>query len=95
MFMSGWMGIDLAQYGLDEPIGNVDSNAILSAVKACQPEYAPGTLRNNLFRGGDRLPDDHRGATYRVGGSGSTIIERPSTVTSSSASVASLHTRDR
>lgn len=36
VFMSGWMGIDLAQYGLDEPIGNVDSNAILSAVRAFQ-----------------------------------------------------------
>jgi alkanesulfonate monooxygenase SsuD/methylene tetrahydromethanopterin reductase-like flavin-dependent oxidoreductase (luciferase family) len=36
VFMSGWMGVDLAQYGLDEPIGNVDSNAILSAVKAFQ-----------------------------------------------------------
>jgi hypothetical protein len=34
--MSGWMGVDLARYGLDEPIGNVDSNAILSAVKAFQ-----------------------------------------------------------
>jgi long-chain alkane monooxygenase len=36
VFMSGWMGVDLARYGLDEPIGNVDSNAILSAVKAFQ-----------------------------------------------------------
>jgi alkanesulfonate monooxygenase SsuD/methylene tetrahydromethanopterin reductase-like flavin-dependent oxidoreductase (luciferase family) len=36
VFMSGWMGIDLARYGLDEPIGNVDSNAILSAVAAFQ-----------------------------------------------------------
>jgi hypothetical protein len=174
--MSGWMGIDLAQYGLDEPIGNVNSNAILSAVKAFQaadpdggewavrdiadwgkiggmgplivgsgervadvlqewvaetdvdgfnlayavtpgsfadvidhvvpvlttrgayqPEYTPGTLRNKLFGEGDRLPDEHRGATYRVGGPGSTIIERPSTVpsSSSSTSVASLPTRGR
>jgi long-chain alkane monooxygenase len=168
VFMSGWMGVDLAGYGLDEPIGNVDSNAILSAVKAFQsadpdggewavrdianwgkiggigplfvgsgeriadllqewvdetdvdgfnlayaitpgsfadfiehvvpvltargayqPEYTPGTLRNKLFGRGDRLPDEHRGASYRVGGAGSTIIERPSTVPSSSASVAS------
>ncbi len=167
-FMSGWMGIDLSRYGLDEPIGNVDSNAILSAVKAFQSadpdggewavrdianwgkiggigplfvgsgeriadllqewvdetdvdgfnlayaitpgtfadfidhvvpvltargayqaEYTPGTLRNKLFGRGDRLPDEHRGATYRVGGSASTIIARPSTVPSSSASVAS------
>ena len=32
MFMSGWMGVDLSQYDLDEPIGNVKSNAIQSAV---------------------------------------------------------------
>lgn len=167
-FMSGWMGVDLSRYGLDEPIGNVDSNAILSAVKAFQSadpdggewavedianwgkiggigprfvgsgeriadllqewvdetdvdgfnlayaispgtfadfvdhvvpvltargayqsEYAPGSLRNKLFGRGDRLPDEHRGASYRVGGPASTIIERPSTVPSSSASVAS------
>jgi FMN-dependent oxidoreductase (nitrilotriacetate monooxygenase family) len=167
-FMSGWMGVDLSRYGLDEPIGNVDSNAILSAVKAFQSadpdggewavedianwgkiggigprfvgsgeriadllqewvdetdvdgfnlayaitpgsfadfidhvvpvltargayqsEYAPGSLRNKLFGRGDRLPDEHRGASYRVGGPGSTIIDRPSTVPSSSASVAS------
>ena len=36
VFMSGWMGMDLAHYGLDEPIGNVDSNAILSALKVFQ-----------------------------------------------------------
>src|SRR6478735_8773576 len=33
VFMSGWMGMDLAHY---EPIGNVDSNAILSALKVFQ-----------------------------------------------------------
>jgi FMN-dependent oxidoreductase (nitrilotriacetate monooxygenase family) len=174
VFMSGWMGVDLARYGLDEPIGNVDSNAILSAVKAFQSadpdggewavrdianwgkiggigplivgsgsrvadllqewvsetdvdgfnlayaitpgtfadfiehvvpvltargayqsEYAPGTLRNKLFGHGDRLPHEHRGSTYRVGGPSSTIIERPSTVPSSSASVASQPTASR
>ena len=167
VFMSGWMGVDLARYGLDEPIGNVDSNAILSAVKAFQSadpdgrewavrtspngvrsaawvraswapvtsvadtlqewveetdvdgfnlayaitpgsfadfvdhvvpvltergayqsDYAPGSLRNKLLGNGDRLPDEHRGARYRVGGPDSTIIERPSTVPSSSASAA-------
>ena len=36
VFMSGWMGVDLAHYGLDEPIGNVNSNAILSALKVFQ-----------------------------------------------------------
>ncbi|GAA1460064.1 LLM class flavin-dependent oxidoreductase [Williamsia maris] len=34
VFMSGWMGIDLSSYDLDEPIGNVHSNAIQSAVAA-------------------------------------------------------------
>ena len=68
---------------------------VLTARGAYQPEYAPGTLRNKLFGDGDRLPDEHRGATYRVGGPASTIIERPSTVPSSSTSVASLPTRGR
>jgi long-chain alkane monooxygenase len=174
VFMSGWMGIDLARYGLDEPIGNVDSNAILSAVAAFQSadpdggewavrdiaqwgeiggmgplivgsgsavadvlqdwvdetdvdgfnlayavtpgsfadfiehvvpeltargayqtEYAPGTLRNKLFGRGDRLPDEHRGSGYRVGGPSSTVIERPSTVPSSSSSAASQATAGR
>jgi FMN-dependent oxidoreductase (nitrilotriacetate monooxygenase family) len=174
VFMSGWMGVDLARYGLDEPIGNVDSNAILSAVKAFQsadpdgrewavrdiaewgeiggmgprivgsgvhvadtlqqwveetdvdgfnlayaitpgsfadfiehvvpvltergayqPAYAPGSLRNKLLGRGDRLPDEHRGASYRIGGPASTIIERPSTVPSSSASDAAQPARGR
>ena len=111
MFMSGWMGVDLAAYGLDEPIGNVDSNAILSAVKAFQfieyvvpvltarvayqSEYAPGTLRNKLLGRGDRLPDEHRGSRYRVGGPASTIVDRPSTMPSSSSSTASRPTASR
>ncbi len=32
--MSGWMGIDLSQYDLDEPVGNVKSNAIQSVHRA-------------------------------------------------------------
>jgi FMN-dependent oxidoreductase (nitrilotriacetate monooxygenase family) len=32
VFMSGWMGVDLSQFDLDEPIGNVKSNAIQSTV---------------------------------------------------------------
>ncbi|KGJ77459.1 5,10-methylene tetrahydromethanopterin reductase [Cryobacterium roopkundense] len=36
VFMSGWMGIDLSTYDLDEPIGNVKSNAIQSAVSNVQ-----------------------------------------------------------
>lgn len=153
VFMSGWMGIDLSRYDLDDPIGEVNSNAIRSAVAAFQEfdddgrewtvrdiaawagiggmgpvfvgsgttvadrlqewveetdidgynlayaitpgtfedivahvvpvltergayprEYVPGTLRNALFGAGDRLPDDHRGARYRVGGPGSTNL---------------------
>ncbi len=129
VFMSGWMGVDLSQYDLDEPIGNVKSNAIQSAVANFQrpnadlgpyivggavsiadqlqewveetdvdgfnlayaitpgtfediveyviPElrkrgaypdaYVEGTLRNKLHGAGDRLPENHRGAQYRVG----------------------------
>ncbi|PPJ28463.1 5,10-methylene tetrahydromethanopterin reductase [Nocardia nova] len=153
VFMSGWMGIDLSRYDLDDPIGEVNSNAILSAVAAFQEfdddgrewtvrdiaawagiggmgpvfvgsgtsvadrlqewvdetdidgynlayaitpgtfedivrhvipvltergayprEYVPGTLRNALFGAGDRLPDDHRGARFRLGGPGSTAL---------------------
>ncbi|MGA4786821.1 LLM class flavin-dependent oxidoreductase [Nocardia sp. AB354] len=153
VFMSGWMGIDLSRYDLDDPIGEVNSNAILSAVAAFQEfdddgrewtvrdiaawagiggmgpvfvgsgtsvadrlqewvdetdidgynlayaitpgtfedivrhvipvltergayprEYVPGTLRNALFGVGDRLPADHRGARYRLGGPGSTAL---------------------
>ena len=71
--MSGWMGVDLARYGLDEPIGNVDSNAILSAVKA--------------FQSAD--PDGREWAVRDIAewaeiGRDSKIIERPSTVPSSS-----------
>ena len=151
-FLSGWMGIDLSQYELDEPLGNVRSNAIQSTVAAFQAdnpegrawtirdmverngiaglgatvvgsastvadelerivaetgvdgfnlayavtpgtfedvveyvvpelqrrgvyptEYAEGTLRQKLFGAGDRLPEDHRGAQYRVGAPLSTI----------------------
>jgi len=145
VFMSGWMGIDLSQYDLDEPIGNVKSNAIQSVVANYQEanedggewkvrdiarlgaigglgpfivgsgaeiadilqewvdetdvdgfnlayaitpgtfedvvtyvipelrahgaypdEYVDGTLRNKLHGRGDRLPDEHKGAGYRV-----------------------------
>ena len=146
VFMSGWMGIDLSKYDLDEPIGNVKSNAIQSTVANFQKanedgsewkvrdiarlgaigglgpfivgsgseiadqlqewvdetdvdgfnlayaitpgtfedvvefvvpelqkrgayptEYVEGTLRQKLHGRGDRLPDEHRGANYRVG----------------------------
>ncbi|GAA1936060.1 LLM class flavin-dependent oxidoreductase [Microbacterium aoyamense] len=146
VFMSGWMGIDLSQYDLDEPVGNVPSNAIRSVIAnyeesaangetftvrdiaeggaigglgptivgsgeeiadllqdwveytdvdgfnlayAITPgtfedivehvvpvlqargvyptEYADGTLREKLHGRGDRLPEEHRGAGFRVG----------------------------
>ncbi|MBT0566236.1 LLM class flavin-dependent oxidoreductase [Williamsia sp. CHRR-6] len=41
-FMSGWMGIDLSVYDLDEPIGNVHSNAIQSAVASFQQATEDG-----------------------------------------------------
>jgi hypothetical protein len=84
VFMSGWMGVDLARYGLDEPIGNVDSNAILSAVKAFQSadpdgrEWAVRDIAEWAEIGGD-----------------SKIIERPSTVPSSSGSDAAQPARGR
>ena len=149
--MSGWMGIDLSQYDLDEPIGNVKSNAIQSTVANFQAanedgsewkvrdiarlgaigglgpfmigsgeeiadqlqewvtetdvdgfnlayaitpgtfedvvehvipvlrargaypeEYAEGTLRHKLHGPGDRLPAEHKGAGFRIGGIAST-----------------------
>ncbi|WIE55337.1 LLM class flavin-dependent oxidoreductase [Curtobacterium sp. MCBD17_003] len=144
---SGWMGVDLAQYDLDEPLGNIESNAIQSAAanlsaatgedgstwtvrdiarrtaigglgpvevgsgatiadrlqeivretdvdgfnlayavtpgtwedvvefvvpelraRGAYPEASgAGPLRDKLFGRGDRLPDEHRGASHRVG----------------------------
>jgi FMN-dependent oxidoreductase (nitrilotriacetate monooxygenase family) len=42
VFMSGWMGIDLSQYDPEEPIGNVESNAIQSAVANYQAANEEG-----------------------------------------------------
>lgn len=39
---SGWMGIDLSRYGLDDPIGIVQSNAIQSTVASFQQENPDG-----------------------------------------------------
>ncbi|MFF1635682.1 LLM class flavin-dependent oxidoreductase [Leifsonia sp. NPDC058248] len=153
VFMSGWMGVDLSKYDLDEPIGNVQSNAIQSVVANYQranadggewtvrdigrlgaigglgpfivgsgseiadqlqewvdetdvdgfnlayaitpgtfedvvefvipelrkrgaypDEYAPGSLRNKLHGAGDRLPQNHRGASYRLGAAQSSAV---------------------
>jgi long-chain alkane monooxygenase len=144
---SGWMGVDLSQYDLDEPLGNIESNAIQSAAAnlaaatgsdgsawtirdiarqtaigglgpvevgsgatiasrlqqiqdetdvdgfnlayavtpgtwedviafvvpelrargAYPTEYVQGSLRQKLHGRGDRLPAEHRGASFRVG----------------------------
>ena len=53
--MSGWMGIDLAQYDLDEPIGDVESNAMQSAVasfRSAHPEGGEWTVRDIARWGG-------------------------------------------
>ena len=43
VFMSGWMGVDLSEFALDEPIGNVKSNAIQSAVANFQAANHDGS----------------------------------------------------
>ncbi len=44
VFMSGWMGVDLSEYELDDPIGDVESNAIRSAVAAFSQADESGKL---------------------------------------------------
>lgn len=47
--MSGWMGIDLSEYSLDDPIGEVKSNAIQSTVSNFQKvndDGKPWTVRD-------------------------------------------------
>ena len=64
VFMSGWMGIDLSQYDLDEPVGNVKSNAIQSVIANYEESAKNGeqfTVRD-IARGG------------AIGGLGPTII---------------------
>jgi alkanesulfonate monooxygenase SsuD/methylene tetrahydromethanopterin reductase-like flavin-dependent oxidoreductase (luciferase family) len=39
-----------------------------SSPSEARTQYVPGTLRNALFERGDRLPEEHRGARYRLGG---------------------------
>ncbi|WP_018298154.1 LLM class flavin-dependent oxidoreductase [Corynebacterium lubricantis] len=152
--MSGWTGADLSLYDLDEPITNIESNAIQSTAATIsngtgdgawtvrklgestgiggfgpvlvgsgaqiaaelahiqdetdldgfnfayaitpgtfediveyvvpelqklgryKTEYTPGSLRNKLFGAGDRLPEEHRGASYRIGRENSTATDR-------------------
>jgi FMN-dependent oxidoreductase (nitrilotriacetate monooxygenase family) len=42
VLMSGWMGVDLSSYDLDEPVGNVQSNAIQSTVNSFKQESDEG-----------------------------------------------------
>jgi FMN-dependent oxidoreductase (nitrilotriacetate monooxygenase family) len=52
---SGWMGIDLSEYDLDDPIGEVESNAVHSAVAAFQqadPEGGEWKVRDIARWGG-------------------------------------------
>ena len=70
VLMSGWMGVDLSKYDLDEPVGNVKSNAIQSTVASFKQEADEGrewTVRDI--------------AEYaKVGGYGIKIIGSPSEV---------------
>ncbi|MFC0582168.1 LLM class flavin-dependent oxidoreductase [Micrococcoides hystricis] len=48
VLLSGWMGVDLSKYDLDDPIGDVESNAIQSLVTSLQTGTAdnePWTVR--------------------------------------------------
>ncbi|MBF0672432.1 MAG: LLM class flavin-dependent oxidoreductase [Salinibacterium sp.] len=45
VFMSGWMGVDLSQFDLDEPIGNVKSNAIQSSLENVRRAGEDGRVR--------------------------------------------------
>lgn len=70
VFMSGWMGIDLSRYDLDDPIGEVESNAIQSAVAAFQqadPDGREWRVRDIAAWGG-------------IGGMGPRTVGSPSEV---------------
>src|SRR5699024_6408754 len=70
VFFSGWLGADLSTYDLDEPLGNVQSNAIQSALEAFRGENADGktwTVRDIVQLGG-------------VGGQGQNFIGSPAEI---------------
>ncbi|MBO0767174.1 MAG: LLM class flavin-dependent oxidoreductase, partial [Solirubrobacterales bacterium] len=70
VFMSGWMGVDLSAYDLDDPIGAVESNAIQSAVAAFQAHDDSGkqwTVRDIARWGG-------------IGGMGALAVGSPAEV---------------
>lgn len=64
VFMSGWMGIDLSQFPLDEPVGNVPSNAIQSVVS----NFAAAAEHGHEFTVGDI------GRHSAIGGLGPLIV---------------------
>ena len=70
VFMSGWMGVDLSRYDLDDPIGEVESNAIQSAVASFQqadPSGKEWTVRDIARWGG-------------IGGMGPRVVGSPAEV---------------
>lgn len=70
VLMSGWMGADLSQYDLDDPIGDVKSNAIQSLVTSLKEEAAAGnewTVRDLAEAG-------------KIGGFGARIVGSPEEV---------------
>ena len=64
VFMSGWMGIDLSTYDVNEPVGNVKSNAIQSTVANFQESAEHG----REFTVGDI------GRHAAIGGLGPTVV---------------------
>ena len=62
--MSGWTGIDLSQFPLDEPVGNVPSNAIQSVVS----NFAAAAEHGHEFTVGDI------GRHSAIGGLGPLIV---------------------
>ena len=64
VFMSGWMGIDLSTYDVNEPIGNVTSNAIQSTVA----NFRESAEHGREFTVGDI------GRHAAIGGLGPTIV---------------------
>ncbi|GAA1337694.1 LLM class flavin-dependent oxidoreductase [Arthrobacter roseus] len=72
VLLSGWMGTDLSQYNLDDPIGDVKSNAIQSVVANLQKKNddgQPWTLRDIAERA------SIGGLGPRLVGSGSEVAE--------------------